>query len=179
MSFRIAVKQSGPGERARWEWGVAAGATIFDPAMEFEDRQSAEATRDSWGEREIEIVEGPPFNLPAVPRTLPPAESYSQRRPAAPAMLSQRHLTVCGATNRKRDLCLTTYGYPPDFPTTDDVLERNKAFFSGEARKIVDALQDTMPGGLVDAILGELCRRKASALVVVDPFGRTMEGIES
>ena len=47
-----------------------------------------------------------------------------------------------------------------------DHLKMMRTAWSSEASVIVDHLMRYAPGGLVDAIFGELCRRKASVFVV-------------
>ena len=44
-------------------------------------------------------------------------------------------------------------------------------FFEQEATEIVDALQNHLPGGTLDAVLRELCKRKACLLRVPMPIG--------
>lgn len=50
----------------------------------------------------------------------------------------------------------------------DDVMKRSRAVAQGEAKKIVDALQGSLPGGVLDMVLVELLARKASVLLA--PF---------
>lgn len=51
-------------------------------------------------------------------------------------------------------------------------LEETRELFEREARRIVDGLIGSMPGGMIDALLRELLQRKASLLHVthVDPI---------
>ncbi len=48
----------------------------------------------------------------------------------------------------------------PDFKGSDYV-EKSLEFYEKQASKIVDALQAHLPGGTLDAVLRELCKRKA------------------
>jgi hypothetical protein len=53
----------------------------------------------------------------------------------------------------------------PDMEQTEDY----RTVYRQEAVRLLDAMSATMPGGLVDALLAELCARKASLLRV--PLG--------
>ena len=46
----------------------------------------------------------------------------------------------------------------------DDYPLTSLEFFEGQASVIVDALQTHLPGGTLDAVLRELCKRKACLL---------------
>ncbi len=56
----------------------------------------------------------------------------------------------------------------PDFKDSDWA-EKSLVFFEQQATEIVDALQDHLPGGTLDAVLRELCKRRACLLRV--PIG--------
>lgn len=57
--------------------------------------------------------------------------------------------------------CLIYISDPlPNF-SNEDWEEKSTEFFEGQAAAIVDALQENLPGGTFDAVLRELCKRKA------------------
>ncbi len=45
-------------------------------------------------------------------------------------------------------------------------IKRNRLMYAEQAKKILDELQLHIPGGLMDALLAEMCDRKASILRV-------------
>lgn len=56
----------------------------------------------------------------------------------------------------------------PDLVEVEDY----RAFYQEAARRLLDALGETVPGGLMDALLAELCHRKAVLLWVPLASGR-------
>ncbi len=56
----------------------------------------------------------------------------------------------------------------PEFSFSSDYEEKYKEIYNSDAKKIVDALGFSLPGGLIDAILVELLKQKTCILSV--PF---------
>lgn len=65
----------------------------------------------------------------------------------------------------------------PDYmPTT--WLQESVACYAREAKAIVDALVRTLPGGTIDQIHIEMCKIKASALIILDEnWRKRVEGM--
>ncbi len=57
------------------------------------------------------------------------------------------------------DFTIEISGSIPNFG--EDWVEQSMEFFEEQASLIVDALQTHLPGGTLDAVLRELCKRKA------------------
>jgi hypothetical protein len=65
------------------------------------------------------------------------------------------------------DLQINFVNPPPEWDReSDSPIDSLKARFSEEAQRLGDALCEHLPGGLVDAILGDLLRRKATVYCV-------------
>ena len=52
------------------------------------------------------------------------------------------------------------------YPGKTWTLEQQRQYFHAEATRLVDLLQQHLPSGLVDALLGTLMLRRASTLIV-------------
>lgn len=64
-------------------------------------------------------------------------------------------------------LCIAaTNVFPDDLCRTSDALPLVRQQFETDAKTIVDALQNSLPGGTLDQVLRLLLERKASSLVV-------------
>ena len=64
--------------------------------------------------------------------------------------------------------CRIDINSPIPIYSDSDWEEKSLAFFEIQATLIVDALQTHLPGGTLDAVLRELCKRKACLLRVSD-----------
>jgi hypothetical protein len=157
MSYRIALSLR-DAERPQWRWATQDGH-----ALEFVSLDSAtEYAATLRPESITELISGPPFAFPVVPRVLPDPPA------PAPAKIPLIHETVVvGASQRDWNLDLVTSGDPPEFSWDDIQSGAARKFYDDQANRIIDALQKTLPGGTVDSIFAELARRKASLFRVI------------
>jgi hypothetical protein len=152
MSYRIAVSLR-DAERPQWRWATQDGHALEFASLEFATEYAATQRPESI----TELVVGPPFAFPIVPRVLP--DPPPQPEPKIPLILET---IVVGASGRDWNLDLITCGDPPEFKWDDIQSGAARKFYDDQARLIVDAMQKSLPGGTVDSVLAELMHRKAS-----------------
>ena len=90
---------------------------------------------------------------------------------SAPAAAPVRAVSVYKAqpTNPHQptpSLAITAQEEMPRLEHLDQYIERGQAIFRTDAKVIVDALYESLPGGTLDQVLRLLLERKASQLVV-------------
>ena len=99
-------------------------------------------------------------------------EDYVMPEPVKPEVL---RVEVWGCVGRVRaakppqTLELVTVGEPPDVSSDEPFKIYEQRCLNGyyqQAKMIVDALCETLPGGTIDALLVELLDRKRSILIV-------------